>query len=95
MTSPDKPAPGAESMPANEQCVPLAALASDGAAPAEGDAVQYTVKGKLARIEGDKGYVIPETINDQPAGAGPKTPEDMSDDDMMAEAKRADAETES
>lgn len=94
MTSPDQAAPGAESMPASEQCVPMAALAIDGAAPAQGDAVQYTVKGKLSRIEGDKAYVTPDTINDQPA-AGAKTPETMSDDDMMDEARRADAETES
>ena len=95
MITPDKSAAASAPSSSSEQCVPLAALAVDGTNPAAGDAVEYKVQGKIARIDGDHAYVTPETINDQPA-AGPAaddSPEGMSDEDMMSEAKKADAES--
>ena len=61
--NPDAPMESAE----KSHCVPAAALAIDGAAPEVGDEVEYTVKGRVARIEGGETYVMPETINGQPA----------------------------
>lgn len=95
MIIPDKSGAGADDNKphSNEQCVPTAALAIDGTAPAQGDEVEYTVRGRIARVEGGKSYVTPETINDQPAAVEEeKSPEDMSDEDMMAAAKKADDE---
>lgn len=70
----------------NEQCVPSAALAIDSTPPAVGDDVQYTVKGKVTRIEGECTYVEPDTINDQPADMQP-----AAEPDAMAEAMKADS----
>jgi hypothetical protein len=74
------------------QTVPLAALEIEGTAPAVGDEVSYTVAGKISRIEGEHAYVTAETINDQPATKPGKTGGEMSDDDMMAMARKADEE---
>jgi hypothetical protein len=51
-----------------EQCVPLDALAQPDDEeqlnpPAVGDAVEFTVTGKVSRIEGSMAYVTPETVN--------------------------------
>ena len=75
-------------------CVPLAALTIDGTAPDVGDPVDYTVKGTITKIEGAEAYVTPEMINDQPAKlpAEPTGPEEMSNEDVMAMAMKADAE---
>jgi len=56
---------------ANEQCVPVAALQQPDdseqlVTPEVGDAVSYTVEGKISRIEGDKAYVTVETANGKP-----------------------------
>lgn len=89
MITPDKGEPAAEEA-GEEQCVPLKALEIDGTAPAVGDSVEYTVRGKIASVEGDHAYVTAETINDQPATRPAPTGAEMSDEDMMAEAKKAD-----
>ena len=65
--SPMTPSP----MISNEQCVPLEALAmpEEGdqlANPEPGDLVSYTVEGKVTRVEGQKAYVEPETVNGKP-----------------------------
>ena len=93
MITPDnqQPTDGEGQKTAREQCVPLAALAVDGTPPEIGDDVDYTVRGKIARIAEECAYVTPSTINDQPAEVetAAKEPEDG---DMMAMAKRADGE---
>ena len=86
-TNPDAAAESTE----QTHCVPLSALAVEGATPEAGDAVEYTVKGRIARIEGAEAYVTPETINDQPATLPPEPTED-GEGDMMAMAKKADEE---
>lgn len=80
----------APAMSAGEHCVPAAALAVDGTPPAAGDDVEYTVRGKVTRLEGDKAYVQAETVNGEPvpAAAAPDA------DDPMVAAMAADAESE-
>jgi hypothetical protein len=70
-----------------EHCVPVAALALDGTAPAEGDDVTYTVKGTVTRIEGDCAYVKPSSINDEPV----KEKEVAEEPSAMDAAMQADA----
>lgn len=58
-----------------EQCVPLDALAEPDdqeqmAAPEVGDSVNYQVQGKVTRIEGNRAYVEPESINGKPVDDG-------------------------
>lgn len=65
-----------------EQCVPLASLGVPGEGeqmenPEVGDQVNFEVAGKVTRIEGDKAYVMPESINGQPVE---ETPEPDADD---------------
>lgn len=76
----------------NEQCVPAAALAADGTPPAVGDEVEYTIKGKVTRVEGEMAYVDPASCNDQPIAQKPAGPD--TQDDVMDAAKKADAEME-
>jgi hypothetical protein len=75
-----------------EQRVPLAALALEGTAPGVGDAVEFTVGGKVARIEGDMAVVAIEALNGEPLPAA--APPGAEDDAMLAEAAAADAEAE-
>ena len=76
----------------SEHCVPLALLALEGTKPAVGDAVEYTVAGKVQRIEGDKAYILAETINGEPL---PKTATPADEDAaLLKEASAADAEAE-
>lgn len=75
---------------AMEMCVPSRALAVDGTAPAEGDEVEFTVKGKCRRTEGENTYVEPETINGEEVGKPEESPEDNSDEDMMKKAQESD-----
>ena len=49
-----------------EICAPLDAFSVSGTPPAEGDEVEFKVKGKVSRVEGGNAYVTPETVNDQP-----------------------------
>lgn len=97
MITNDTPEAGAEEISpkhSSEQCVPLGALSIDGTAPAQGDEVDYTVKGKIARIEGEKAYVTPATINGEPIAAE-ESPSEPAEDDAMAAAMKADAENQS
>ena len=70
LQNPDEGAPneGAPKAMANEQCVPLSALATsdDGAEltkPEVDDEVEYQVKGKVSRIDGEMAYVKPMSVN--------------------------------
>jgi hypothetical protein len=73
--------------------VPLAALAIDGQQPQPGDPVEFTVSGKLDRIEGPIAYVAAETVNGQPLPAGETetNPADMTEAEMRGMAEQADA----
>ena len=73
--------------------VPLATLAVEGATPEIGDTVEFTVKGRLAKTEGGEAYVTPETINGHDATLPAEAPGSEDEPDMMAMAKKADAET--
>jgi len=76
-------------------CLPVSALAVDGTTPEVGDSVEYTVKGRVSRIEGSEAYVMPETVNGEPAALAPEAgAEEDTGDDMMAMAMKADAEAE-
>ena len=77
----------------NLHCLAVSALAVDGTTPEVGDSVEYTVKGRVSRIEGAEAYVMPETVNGEPAAlpAEAGADEDMPDE-MMAAAMKADAE---
>jgi hypothetical protein len=75
-------------MDSNEQCVPVAALQQPDdseqlVTPEVGDAVSYTVEGKVSRIEGDKAYVTVETANGKPI-ADEKENEPNADDGYAA-----------
>lgn len=83
----------------NEICVPSSALempgeevggdgggGGAGVSPAVGDEVEFSVKGKVSRIEGGNSYVTPSEANGQPiAGAGAKAsdPGEPDSDDSM------------
>jgi hypothetical protein len=95
MISKDKSAEPMADM--NEQCVPTAALEVDGTAPAEGDEVEFSVKGKVTRAEGGNTYVNVTAINgqdvskDEPEAQG--NDEEGGDEDMMNAAKKADGDS--
>lgn len=88
------PAPTASKSSGKEQFVPTAALEIDNVAPAEGDEVEFRVKARVTRVSGDGTYVQPISINDQPIAAPkPEAPaEETSDSDLMAMAKKSDAD---
>ncbi len=77
----------------SEMCVPLAALAMPGDdqtmnKPAEGDPVEFRVEGKVTRIDGDNAYVMPDSINGQPAKAeDPDKPKPDDADQEFAQLK--------
>ena len=80
----------------NEQCVPVAALQQPDdsdqlVTPEIGDAVSYTVEGKISRIEGDKAYVTVETANGKPMAD--KTAEQPADDGLAALQQEAEGMT--
>ena len=82
---------------ANEQCVPLMALAmpEEGdqmASPEVGDVVTYTVEGKVTRIEGDMAYVEPETVNGKPVEKRESPGEAAADGDAAYQSLEDDAD---
>lgn len=81
-------------MPAEggEQCVPLTALAVDGTNPAEGDEAEVKARVKITRVEGDKAYIQLAEVNGE-AVSNNAAPAGEGDEDMMAIAEKADAET--
>lgn len=81
---------GASAAPEKQELpVPTSALEIEGTAPADGDEVEFTVKGIAGRSENGCTYVKPTEVNGQPipdAAGG-----EMSDDDMMRQAEAADS----
>lgn len=76
-----------------DHCVPLPALTIDGTPPTVGDEVEYTAKGKVARVEGDKAYVTTTEVNGEPftAPTEKKDPtEEEEDAEMLRLASEAD-----
>lgn len=74
-----------------EICVPLSALSIDGTAPQAGDDVDFTAKGKVARIDEKNAYVTASEINGEPvAEEEPEMPTEPDDDDVMRAAEEAD-----
>jgi hypothetical protein len=76
-----------------EQIVPTALLAIDGAEPAEGDEVEFKVRGIINRNEGGKSFVKITALNDQELPeAAPEMPAELSEDDVRDAAETADEE---
>lgn len=69
-----------------QPCVPVAALAVDGVAPAAGDAVDFTGQATIDRVENGHAYLNLTTIN----GEACATPAEPDQDDMMKLAEEAD-----
>jgi hypothetical protein len=70
-----------------EQAVPTASLAIDGAEPQPGDEVEFTVRGKVTRSEGGKTFLTPTAINGEPL---PEMPAEMTDESVRDAAEDAD-----
>jgi hypothetical protein len=87
---PDMPAAApaaAPEMKSNEICVPTSALAMPDEGeqltnPEEGDIVTLQVEGKVSRVEGDKAYVTPSSVNGQDVGAEEDEPRSPEEQDM-------------
>jgi len=77
---------------ADDICIPSVALAVDGTEPAEGDEVEFTVKGTVTSSADGRTHVKPSTVNGEPVDQPEEKPENP-DDDMMAQAQAADANT--
>lgn len=83
----------------SEICVPVSALSLPGEAegqtttPGMGDTVDITGTAKVTRIEGDKAYLTPDTINGAAveSGKAKDEPEDLDAEEksMRAEAGQA------
>jgi hypothetical protein len=93
MITDDIPAAPDAGAPA-EQIVPTALLALDGAEPAEGDEVEFKVRGIINRNEGGKSFVKITALNDQPLpdAAAPEKPAEPNEDDVRDAAEKADEE---
>lgn len=88
MITPDQPMTD----PAAAGCeiyVPLASLAIEGTAPAEGDEIEFTGRGRISRVDGENACIAVSTVNDAPVSAPAAEPD--ADEDMMAAAMAADA----
>lgn len=72
-----------------EQCVAVSALEMDGTAPAAGDEIEFTGKGRVSRVEGDKVYFETTEVNGEPVTTGAAAESDT--DDVMKVAEEADA----
>lgn len=81
---------GASSQMGGETCLPGELLAVDGVSPAEGDDVEFSVKGTVTRTEGGNVYVQPTAINGLPIPAGAAPAAEPSEDDMRSMAEEAD-----
>jgi len=83
----DKPSASSKS---RELDIPADAVAVDGTTPAEGDEVEFTVKGTVKRTKGKNVSVEVTEANGQPLDQGAEKAEGDSDDDMMDLAADAD-----
>jgi hypothetical protein len=82
----------------SEICVPVSALALPGenegsnTAPAVGDTVDISGTAKVTRIEGDKAYLAPDTINGAAVQSGQAKKKDEPEDlDAAEKAMRDEA----
>lgn len=97
-SAPPPPSP-AESM--SEVCVPLSALAAEGAddsqtvSPAVGEPVEFTAAGKVSRVDGENAYVTLESVNGAPLAAKSMPKAGPDENDMRAMAAAADEEPQS
>lgn len=91
MITPDKSKEPAGAMRSGEQCVSLSALEMDGTAPAAGDEIEFTGKGRVSRVEGDKVYFETTEVNGEPVTSGAASEPETDDDDIMKVAEEADA----
>ena len=85
-------APAAPPKFAAEMCVPVDALAvtGDGAntvAPEVGDAVSFTVEGKVSRVEGKHAYIDAEKVNGQDIPEADENPANEPDEDNLDDIK--------
>lgn len=86
MITPEPTASGGKS----EIRVPTSALQVDGVAPAEGEEVEFTGRGRVVRVDGETLTIEPTEINETPV-AGPSEPSaEDAEQDMMAMAMKAD-----
>ncbi len=74
---------------AQEICAPLDAFSIGGTPPAEGDAVEFKVKGTVTRVNGDNAYVEPEEVNGQPV-MNEGNDNEMSEDQLRQNANNMD-----
>lgn len=83
----------------SEISVPVSALALPGenegqnTAPAMGDVVDITGTAKVIRIEGDKAYLQPETINGAAVTTAEAKPKNLDDEEseMRSQAQKDEA----
>ena len=77
----------------NELCVPLSSLSVSGedesVPPAEGDMVDFSVAGKVSRVEGDKAYVTVEKANGQDLGSPKQEEAEESEESEIINMKKA------
>jgi hypothetical protein len=86
-------------MKSSEICIPVKALALPGESgevtPAAGDEVDFSGTATLTRIEGDKAYLAPKTVNgEQVTTAAPAAEKSLDDEEseMRADAAKSDAQ---
>lgn len=77
--------------PGMELCVPAKSVSLEDAnqnltAPEVGDVVNFTVTGKVTRIEGGNAYITPETINGEDMGQDDTATDDTQPEEMYEEA---------
>ena len=79
---------------AQEICAPLDAFSVNGTPPAEGDEVEFKVKGTVSRVEGGNAYVEPETVNDSPVmnDSGGQGDSEPSEDALRQNAQNQDTQ---
>lgn len=91
------PAPTKSGMKSTEQCVPLDALSRPDdqeqmQTPEVGDAVSYTVDGKITRVEGGNAYVQPSAVNGNDVSAGDSEQPADAEGDLSSAANAMDAQ---
>lgn len=78
----------------DEMCVALKSLALPDEGdnlqnPTIGDVVNFTVDGKITRIEGDKAYIEPTAVNGEPVSEAEETEGPSLDDQQAALSQQA------
>lgn len=68
-------------------CVSTESVSLEGTAPAQGDEVDFSARGRVQRVEGDKAYIEVDEVNGAPL---PEESAEVGDDEMLDLAKKAD-----